>query len=115
MLGRVGATDLAAACTQSPRAPAPAIVAPHAGIGAWGLDLSARDPAVRPGDDFYRALGHRLDTNHIPAHRQRRGSFDELAERAHEQVRTLLAGLPPAAPAGRPAQKVGDHERVRLW
>jgi hypothetical protein len=41
-----------AGCSHSPpRAPAPAA---SAQIGAWGLDLTARDTSVRPGDDFYR-------------------------------------------------------------
>ena len=37
-------------------------------LGAWGVDLSAREETVAPGDDFNRyASGYWLDTFEIPA------------------------------------------------
>ena len=60
-------------------------------LGAWGIDLSARDLSVKPGADFFRyANGHWLDTVEIPEDRSRYGSFDMLRERSDEQVRAIL-------------------------
>ena len=37
----------------------------------WGVDLSARDPAIKPGDDFWRYANNRwFAANPIPADRQ---------------------------------------------
>jgi putative endopeptidase len=112
-----GVIALAMSCSSSAPRPAPA-AAPQlaqAQIGKWGLDLSARDPSVKPGDDFYRyANGHWLDANHIPPDRARWGSFDELEERSQQQVRALIEALPADAPAGSVAQKVGDYYRAYL-
>jgi len=84
-------------------------------IAPWGLDLSARDPAVKPGDDFYRyAEGHWDDTHQIPPDRTQWGSFEELEELSEQRVRTIVEGLPADAPAGSVAQKVGDYYRAYL-
>ena len=105
-----------AACSQTPsHAAAVPAAAPAAQIAPWGLDLGARDAAVKPGDDFYRyAEGHWLDSQQIPADRSRWGSFEELSERSHEQVRAIVEALPAGAPAGSVAQKVGDYYRSYL-
>jgi putative endopeptidase len=96
-----------------PKGPLPAAPSAQAQIPPWGLDLSARDPKVRPGDDFYRyADGHWLDTHKIPADRTRWGSFDELDERASAQVLEVVHALPLDAPEGSNAQKVGDYYRA---
>ena len=83
--------------------------------GNFGLDLSARDPSVKPGDDFYRyATGHWLATHTIPADRTRWGTLDQLAEDADERVRKLIQNLPQQAPAGSIEQKVGDYYHAFL-
>ena len=93
------------------RATAPPAAA--AGIAPWGIDLGARDLAVRPGDDFYRyAGGHWLDSNQIPPDRSRWGSFDQLDERAQQQVLDIVQALPARAPPGSNEQKVGDYYRA---
>src|SRR5262249_17309632 len=67
----------------------------HAQIGAWGLDLTSHDPAVRPGDDFYRyADGKWQDTNRIPSDRSTWTTADELAERAEHDLRAIVESLP---------------------
>jgi putative endopeptidase len=106
----------AGALAQRPaRAAVHPTAAGHAEIGPWGLDLTARDPSVKPGDDFYRyADGHWLDSHQIPPDRSRWGSFDELQERAERQVRDIIASLPHDAPTGSIAQKVGDYYRAYL-
>ena len=87
----------------------------QAQFGPFGLDLTAEDKSVKPGDDFYRyANGHWLDTQKIPADRTRWGAGDQLAERTDERVRKLIQELPTNAPAGSPEQKVGDYYRAFL-
>ena len=114
---------IAALALITPRAPAPAAAetagtAPagaHAQIPPWGLDLTARDRSVKPGDDFYRyANGHWLDTHNIPPDRARWGAFPELQERSLEQVRGLLEALPADASPGSNQQKLGDFYRAYL-
>jgi putative endopeptidase len=117
MLSRIGigvsAALAALLCMYAPGAGADG--APPAQIAPWGLDLSARDPAVRPGDDFYRyADGHWLATQQIPPDQKAWGSFEILEERAQHQVRGIIEALPADAPPGSVAQKVGDYYRAFL-
>ena len=84
-------------------------------IGAFGLDLTARDSSVRPGDDFYRyADGHWIDTNSIPADRTSWGAFAELDENARRNLRQIVEGLPADSPQGSTQQKVRDLYRSYL-
>ncbi|HEY4772083.1 MAG TPA: M13 family metallopeptidase [Steroidobacteraceae bacterium] len=106
---------LAACANTNSSAPAGKAGAHQAQIGAWGLDLSAQDTTVRPGDDFFRyANGHWLDTHEIPADRSRWGRFEALDEAAQNEMRTLIEALPPGAPIGSPEQKVGDFYRAYM-
>ena len=99
-----------AACTH---APAQSPATGQAQIPPWGLDLGSRDLSVKPGDDFYHyADGHWLEAHTIPADRTRWGSFDELDERSLQQVLSIVQKLPPDAPEGSNAQKVGDYYRA---
>ncbi|MGD8808737.1 MAG: M13 family metallopeptidase [Gammaproteobacteria bacterium] len=93
----------AAAATQAP--------ASAAQIGAWGIDLSARDESVDPGDDFDRYVnGSWFDAYEIPADLPRFGAFVELALEAEEDVRAIVEDLSAsAAPVGSVEQKVGDY------
>jgi putative endopeptidase len=87
----------------------------HAQIGAFGLDLTAGDPAVKPGDDFYQyANGHWQDTAVIPPDRASWGSFQMLREHSLEQMRGILDGLPQNSPAGSNQQKLADFYRAYL-
>jgi putative endopeptidase len=99
----------------SASAAAPAAGSAHAQIGDFGLDLSGRDPSVKPGDDFERyANGHWDDTAQIPADRASWGSFQMLAERSLVQVREILEALPENAAAGSNTQKLADFYRAYL-
>jgi putative endopeptidase len=52
---------------------------PH--FGSFGIDLSAQDRSVKPGNDFFRyADGHWLATEKIPADRTTWGAFAALRE-----------------------------------
>ena len=96
--------------------PAPVLAgaADSPAFGTFGLDLSAQDPSVRPGDDFHRyAEGRWLESAKIPADRTRWGVFDELAVKAESDVRAILeeaAGKVARgeAAAGTNEQKIGD-------
>jgi putative endopeptidase len=87
---------------------APVLDIPH--FGPFGIDLSAQDKAVRPGDDFYRYVdGHWLATEKIPADRTTWGSFAVLREQADSDVKSIIEGAAGAqAPAGTNEQKIGD-------
>src|SRR6185369_1323298 len=102
-----GETTPAADVTAAPTGPAQ--------IGTWGIDLTAHDTTVKPGDDFYRyAEGKWLDTSQIPPDRTSWGSFAELADRAEHQIRAITEALPADAPAGSTEQKAGDFYRAYL-
>jgi putative endopeptidase len=112
---------VAAVAGASGAAPAPAAAGTDAApsaraqIGAFGLDLSGGDPRAKPGDDFERyANGHWDDTAQIPPDRANWGSFAILRERSLQQVREILEGLPPDAPAGSNPRKLGDFYRAYL-
>ena len=73
-------------------------------IGDFGVDLAARDLAVKPGDDFYEyANGTWFANNEIPADRTRWGSFDILRERAEHDVKAIIDEV--AASGGAPGSK----------
>ena len=99
-------------CLGSAQAAAPTTGAQY---GDFGLELSARDESIKPGDDFYHyAAGHWLATHDIPSDRARWGTMDQLSENADERVRQLIQGLPQHAPTGTIEQKVGDFYRAFL-
>ena len=99
LLLAASAAVLLAACSQEAPAPAPA-EAPKAAIGAWGIDLSNRDDAVKPGDDFFRyANGHWLATFKLPDDKARFGSFDALGDKSEADVKSIIDGFATAAPA----------------
>ena len=66
-----------------------AIAAPR--FGTWGFDLSGRDEAVKPGDDFFAyANGGYMKQTEIPTDRARFGNFDALAILSEERVHGIL-------------------------
>ena len=66
----------------------------EAELGSFGVDLSARNEQVKPGDDFFMyASGTWYDNYELPADKTRYGAFTALAERSEEQVKTIIDGL----------------------
>ncbi len=60
-------------------------------FGAFGLDLAAGDPSVRPGDDFFRFVnGAWVERTPIPADRAHFGVDDMLSRTVDTQLRDLL-------------------------
>jgi putative endopeptidase len=81
-----------------------------AALGSFGVDLTARDTSVNPGDDFNRyASGTWMANTEIPADRTRWGAFDILRDKSDRDVRTIIeeSALAGGAP-GSNQQKIGD-------
>ena len=108
-----------AACGKKDAAPdndaksSAAVASPE--LGAFGVDLAAMDPVVRPGDDFYAHVnGEWLKTFKIPDEYSSYGSFTVLAERSEDRLKAIVEGLDAHAPAGSDAQKVRDYYAAYL-
>ncbi|MBU8976027.1 M13 family metallopeptidase [Lysobacter sp. MMG2] len=81
-------------------------------LGDFGVDLSARDLTVKPGDDFNSYVsGTWLKTYELKDYETSYGSFNQLRDRAEEQVHGLIEDLRKRndlAP-GSNGQKVRDY------
>jgi predicted metalloendopeptidase len=114
-IGVALATALAAGCGRansgsSAGAPA-APVETRPVYGAFGLDLTAGNPAVKPGDDFFAyANGAWHDTFTIPADKASYGMFSKLDDEARAHVRMIIEGAAASKPApGSIERKIGDY------
>jgi predicted metalloendopeptidase len=94
----------------SPKQPTATVATPKAAIGTFGIDLTAMDKAVKPGDDFFKYVnGTWLATFKMPPDKTRYGAFDELRDKAEADVHGLLEELKTSRPApGSVQQKVLD-------
>ncbi|HKF97819.1 MAG TPA: hypothetical protein VKB20_06150, partial [Steroidobacteraceae bacterium] len=85
------AAPAVASATAAPSGAAAAAAPAKAAIGDFGLDLSARNPAVKPGDDFFGyANGRWYDGFVIPADKSSFGPFDRLDELSKQRVRGII-------------------------
>jgi putative endopeptidase len=82
-----------------------------AAIGDFGLDLSAGNPAVKPGDDFFAyASGGWYSKFEVPPDRSRFDEFNKLDDLSKQRVREIIEQAAAAHPAqGTAAQKIGDY------
>ncbi len=94
--------------TTSPAA-APPTAAPAA-IGDFGIDLSAGNSHVKPGDDFFAyANGAWFDSFAIPADHTSYGPFNTLDDLSKKRVRGIVESAAAAhAATGTPEQQIGD-------
>jgi endothelin-converting enzyme/putative endopeptidase len=91
------AQDGAATTSASVPAAAPA---GHAQYGDFGIDLSARDLSVRPGDDFWSYANAAFMRAHpIPADRTTYGVGDVLSDQIEQQLRDIVEHPGDDAPA----------------
>ena len=83
---------------------------PKPTFGTFGIDLSAMDTSVKPGDDFYSHVnGKWVSSFTMPADKARYGVFDALRDKSETDVRTLLDELEATPPAAGSVQsKVAD-------
>ena len=78
--------------------------------GTWGVDLTALDTSVKPGDSFWHHVNGAWDKRtEIAADRVNAGVAVILAEEAERQVRAIIEDMArdPAA-AGKIGQQIGD-------
>ena len=77
------------------------VVTAPAAIGEFGLDLTARDTAVKPGDDFEKyASGAWIARTDIPSDRPSTGSFYDLREGVQADLQTLITQAPAGTKYG---------------
>ena len=68
--------------------------------GEWGIDLSVRDEAVAPGDNFFLHVnGGWYNTFELPGDKTRYGAFDLLREKSEQQTRFIIEDLAEKAPS----------------
>ena len=79
----------------------------HPKLGTWGVDLTAMDKSVKPGDDFFSYVnGAWLKTAVIPPDRSSTGSFQDLRIQSEKQMREIVDGLD-----SRPYDQLNDEEK----
>jgi putative endopeptidase len=101
---------LAAGCATSSGGSGGSSTGGRAAIGAYGLDLTAGDASVRPGDNFFRYCNGRwLDTTEIPSDRTSWGTFAILDDKSERDQRVIIeeTALAGGAP-GSLQQKIAD-------
>ncbi len=77
-------------------------------FGTWGYDLTARDPTVKPGTDFYlHAVGNWLKRTEIPADRVKFGVSEQLEDITENIVRKLIEDAAAGRSGDPDAAKVG--------
>lgn len=70
---------------------ATAAVTEKAELGSFGVDLTARNEVIKPGDDFFMyASGTWYDNYEMPADKTRYGAFSGLAERSEDDVKAII-------------------------
>ncbi|MCC2617475.1 M13 family metallopeptidase [Aestuariibacter halophilus] len=78
-------------------------------LGSFGVDLTARNEAVKPGDDFFMyASGTWYDNYVMPADKTRYGAFTGLAERSEERVKAIIDDLSKAENLSGEAKLIAD-------
>ncbi|WP_267392977.1 MULTISPECIES: M13-type metalloendopeptidase [unclassified Sphingomonas] len=112
LVGLLLATAASGALYAQTSAPTPATAASVAGkpqLGDFGVDLSAMDRKIAPGDDFYNYVnGAWMARTQIPADRSSWGGFAVLAELSSARTREVIETA--AASGGTPgsvADKIG--------
>ena len=94
---------------QKQEQPAPIANQGKAELGSFGVDLSARDLDVKPGDDFFMyASGTWYKNYEMPADKTRFGAFTALAERSEEQVKEIIDDITSRSDLNTEEQMVAD-------
>lgn len=89
--------------------------AAKAELGSFGVDLTARNETVKPGDDFFMyASGTWYDNYEMPADKTRYGAFNALADRSEEQVKAIIDSLDTGTNLNADEQMVADYYRAYM-
>jgi putative endopeptidase len=109
----VPAVDAAAAPAASSQGPTPETTAAIPELGRFGIDLTAMDPSVAPGDDFFAyANGAWLDSYEFQPDESWYGSLVGLQRRSERRVRRIIEELRETTnEVGSPEQQVVDYYR----
>ena len=92
---------------QAPVPVAATKVAPE--LGSFGVDLTARDTSVKPGDDFFLyASGNWYKNYEIPADKTGYGAFAALRERSEDRVKEIIDSLSSAKSLNAEEKMVAD-------
>jgi len=76
-------------------------------LGTWGVDLTAMDRSVKPGDDFFSYVnGSWVKKTTIPAERSSIGAFQLLRILSEKRMKAILAELD-----GEPYASLNDNEK----
>jgi putative endopeptidase len=79
----------------------------HPQYGSWGIDLTAMDKSVKPGDDFFEYVnGNWEKTAQIPPDRASTGAFQDLRILSEKRMRAIVDQLD-----ARPYASLNDEER----
>lgn len=90
-----------------------AVAADKPMYGAWGVDLTARDLAVKPGDDFNKyANGAWEKKTTIPADQASAGVGYDVFNRSQDQLRTLIETADASTPIGGLYKSFFDEAKV---
>ena len=82
-------------------------------FGSWGVDLSARDTSVKPGDDFDRfANGGWFAKTEIPADQASAGVDYDVYNLTQRQLRQVVTGAAGTSQVGGLYQSFADEARV---
>ncbi|MDX1282702.1 M13 family metallopeptidase [Shewanella colwelliana] len=83
--------------------------ATKAELGSFGVDLTARNLEVKPGDDFFMyASGNWYDHYVMPADKTRYGAFTGLAERSEKQVKEIIDDIASRTDLNSEEQLIAD-------
>lgn len=81
----------------------------QAELGSFGVELDARNLAIKPGDDFFKyAGGTWYDNFDIPSDKTRYGAFDKLAERSETQIKELVEEISKSTDLDANDQMIAD-------
>lgn len=89
--------------------PSESIATSSAELGSFGVDLTARNETIKPGDDFFMyASGTWYDNYEMPADKTRFGAFTALSERSEKQVKEIIDDLATRSDLNKEEQLVAD-------
>ncbi|NRB24200.1 M13 family metallopeptidase [Shewanella sp.] len=84
-------------------------------LGSFGVDLTARNEAVTPGDDFFMyASGTWYDNYIMPADKTRYGAFTGLAERSEKQVKEIIDDIASRSDLNTEEQLIADFYQAYM-
>jgi putative endopeptidase len=79
-------------------------------LGAWGVDLTAIDHSVKPGDDFFSYVnGNWVKKTEIPPERSSIGAFQLLRIQSEDRMKQIVADL-----HAKPAASLTTEEKKLL-